>query len=38
LFREIVGLLEDQRTRQEGESDMLKYTIRHMSSDEPSDN
>ena len=38
LFREIVGLVEDQRTRQEGETDMIKYTIRRMSSDEPSDN
>jgi hypothetical protein len=38
LFREFVGLVEDQRTHQEGETNMLEYTIRRMSSDEPSDN
>mgnify|MGYP000936381056 FL=1 len=34
LFREIVGLVEDQRTRQEGETEMIEYTIRRMNSDE----
>lgn len=38
LFREFVGLVEDQRTREEGETNMLEYTIRRMRTDEPSDN
>lgn len=37
LFREIVGLVEDQRTHQEGETNMLEQTMRRMSSDEPAD-
>lgn len=38
LFREVVGLLEDQRTHQEGETNMIEQTMRRMSSNEPSDN
>jgi len=37
LFREIVGLVEDQRTQKEVETEMISYTIRRMSGDEPPD-
>lgn len=37
LFRELVGLVEDHRTRAEGEAEILGKTIRRMDGDQPTD-
>jgi len=37
LFREVIGLLEDQRTHQEGETNMTEYRMGRMRSEEPSE-
>lgn len=37
LFRELVGLVEDHRTRAEGEAEMLTKTIHRLYEDQPTD-